>query len=124
MEPLWKWAARILQWPFAQRQKRLMRSRTGHTPTAFVDVADDDDIAKAVLDALEGEAVLESFVPHPDDDLLEVYGIADEDLDDLVLKLLKKCDCRIPVPDETRDMEPVRTAGDLVRFISEMRASR
>jgi hypothetical protein len=79
MKPLWKRAARILQWPFVQRQTRLMRSRTGHTATAFVEMfPDDDDLAKAVLDALEGEAVLESFVPHPDDDLLEVYGIADE----------------------------------------------
>lgn len=125
MNPLRRMAGRVLQWPFAQRQRRLMRSRAGHSPAAFVEAfPDDEDIAKAALQALEGEAVLESFVPHPDDELLEVYGLADDDLDELVLGLLTTCDCRIPAPDETRKMEPVRTARDLVWFVSAMRLSR
>lgn len=62
------------------------------------------DIAAEVWSALSHEAVVEGFKPHPDDDLLQVFGLADEDLDDLVLELLERCHCRVPHPSETDKM--------------------
>lgn len=69
------------------------------------------DIAAEVWSALSREAVIEGFTPHPDDDLLKVFGLADEDLDELVLELLERCGCRVPNPSETAKMPAVRTVA-------------
>jgi hypothetical protein len=73
------------------------------------------------MECASREAVVEGFKPHPDDDLLQVFGLADEDLDDLVLELLERCHCRVPHPSETAEMPAVLTVADLFAFVEMMR---
>lgn len=83
----------------------------------------DRDIAEQVWDSLRAEAVVAEFKPKPDDDLLWVFGLADEDLDELVLHLLRHFGCRVPDPTETEGMRPVRTVSDMILFVASMRSS-
>lgn len=109
-----------------KRQVRLMEIDKDRTPEGFVracaELRVDEDICREVLSALRGLAALEAFVPAAQDDLLGIFGLADEDLDDdLVLPLLSRLSCKVPTPGETAEMPPVRTVGDLVRFLQQMR---
>lgn len=110
-----------------RRQAHLMLAEGERTPEAFArscaGLGIDEDICQRTLSALGKVAAVDGFVPATCDDLLEVYGLADEDLDDdLVLPLLTQMACKIPTPAETSSMRPVRTVGDLVRFLQRMRA--
>jgi hypothetical protein len=98
-----------------------MRERTNYGLNEFVQhFGRNYEIAKEIWKSLAEEAVVEGFAPKPEDDLLEVFGLADEDLDDLVLGILTRCGCRIPPPSETADMPPVRTVTDLFEFVEQM----
>ena len=70
---------------------------------------------------MQREAVVENFRVAPSDDLFEVFGMADDDVEELVLELLGRFDCRVPAPSETKQMPEVRTASDVVGFVAEMR---
>ncbi len=57
-----------------------------------------------------------SFPVRPDDDISDVYGIVDEDLDDLVLESARACGCRVPTKESVRGM-PLRTVENLIRLL-------
>lgn len=59
----------------------------------------------------------ENFRVLPDDDIYGTYGMADEDLDDAVLKLAKEAGCPTPTNQAVKDMPPVRTVRDLVHLL-------
>jgi hypothetical protein len=111
---------RILQWPFLQRQERLLEARKHHSREAFLKSVGADDVAAAVWEALQHEAVVEGFKPMPEDDLGTIFGIADDDLDEVSLTLLQLCGCRIPLPSETRNMPAVTTVLELIHFVRAM----
>ena len=99
-----------------------MRAREAYTRSDFVRHFDAEaDIAEKVWSVLTAEAVVEGFKPMPQDDLIEVFGLADEDLDDLVLGLQQQRGCRIPTPSETAKMPPVQNVGDVVAFVARTR---
>ena len=56
------------------------------------------------------------------DSLHMKYGLAEEDLDDTVIKILNDLGiwC-LPAPEDTAKMSPVNTVGDLVDFVVEIR---
>jgi hypothetical protein len=116
------WLAGLLEWPLRHRQLKLMKSRHSYSKTQFIKDFDNSDaeckIAAEVWDALRKEAVISEFKPKPEDSLLEVFGLADEDLDDVVLALLNSCHCRIPSNHEIETTSPVYTVADLVKFIA------
>jgi len=75
--------------------------------------------------ALRAEAVIAEFKPHPEDSIENVFGLADEDEDEnLILALLRRCGCRIPVPhsQEALNMGPVNTVCDLVDYLVRMKS--
>ncbi len=122
--PWWMSLKNLLEQPFAGRQRRLMLERETYSKSDFVrHFGVEADIAEEVWNTLSREAVVEGFKPMPQDHLIEVFGLADEDLDDLVLGLLQRFGCRIPTPPETAEMPPVRNVGDVVAFIGGMRRS-
>lgn len=114
----WSWMKNVVELPFSIPQRRRMRERTGYEKDEFVRSFEPHRaVAEAVWDALSREAVVEGFKPMPNDDLIRVWGLADEDLDDVVLAILVEQGCRIPSPEETATMPPVRTVADLVAFV-------
>jgi len=112
-------------WPFHYRQKGLAEGRDAWTEQDFLDhfaesgVA--DEIARSVWGALEQEADPAGFAPRPTDDLRQVYGLADDDLDDLILAVLERCGCRVPPLSKTEKMDPVQTVADFVYFVAAMK---
>lgn len=119
------WLKDLVELPFSVPQKRRMRERAGYTKADFVrHFGRDGRVAGVVWDCLAGEAVVEDFKPHPEDDLSTVFGLADEDLDEVVLRALRQAGCRVPSPGETGTMPPVRTVADVVRFLASMQPPR
>ena len=111
--------------PWSIRQRRRMQQRERYELSDFMrHFGREPDIAEEVWNSLSREAVVEGFKPRPEDDLLKVFGLADEDLDDLVLNILERCRCRIPSPAETAGMPAVRTVADLFVFVEQARRSR
>lgn len=112
-------------WPLHSRQKDLAESRDAWTEHEFLDYFAESGVAhgitRAVWEALGQEADPEGFTPRPTDNLLQVYGLADDDLDDLILAVLERCGCRVPPPSETEKMDPVLTVADMVIFVAAMK---
>jgi hypothetical protein len=120
---------RILEWPWRRRQRRLMATRDDYTKQDFARLCRargaSEKIVDEVWEALRAEAVVADFKPHPDDRIEKDYGLADEDKDeDLVLALLQRCGCRIPVPysEEALNMGPASTVGELVDYLVKMKS--
>ena len=114
----------IVEWPTRRKQLELNRERNAFTSEAFRTHYRNDGIDAGVVDItwhrLRAEASVDDFRPLPQDDIYQVFRIAEEDLDDLVLELLHAAGARIPSPAETETMVPVRTVDDLVRFVAQM----
>jgi hypothetical protein len=113
---------RILQWPLYQRQRRLARSRVALSKQAFAEELAGSDVGRAAAsllwDALLAVRCCEEFCPDPSDDFLEVYGLAEEDLDeDMILEILRRL--AQPIPDERvlTTVGPVRTPKDFIRLV-------
>jgi hypothetical protein len=115
----------VVEWPLARSQRRLVKERIPISEAMFLAhfqrAGIDGGVAAAAWRVLRSEALVDGFTRAPEDDLEQVFKIAEEDLDDMVLALLRECQCRIPPPGETDAMAPVRTVEDLVRFVAEMR---
>jgi len=62
---------------------------------------------------------MKNFPVLPDDDLYEVYGICDEDVDDAVIELAAKWRVRLPPDAEWGSMGTVSTVADIVRLLSQ-----
>ena len=114
---LWNWIAALVEGPWPSRQHRLMEQRADYELADFIQhFGREPDIAKEIWSALSDVALVDGFKPKPEDDLLKVFGLAEEDLDDVVLRILQRCGCRIPSVAETGD-----TVADLFEFVAAMR---
>jgi len=63
---------------------------------------------------------VKDFQVHPTDNLYKVYGVWNEDLDDAVLELAKRCGSKTPVTEDLQNMPAVRTVADIVRLLSRL----
>jgi len=112
----------LVELPFAIPQRRRMRERTGYSKADFLQhFGAEADVAGIVWDCIAGEAVVPGFKPYPEDDLLKVFGLADEDLSDVVLDALLKTGARVPAAAETATMAPIKTVADIVAFVASMK---
>lgn len=116
---------RILDWPFRGRQLHAMKARESYTMSSFqeqlTDAGGDSEVIQEVWAILRDHAI-DGFKPKPEDNLQYIFGLAEEDLDeDVVLKLLKICNCRVPTEGELALMNPVDTVKDLVMFVSALK---
>lgn len=112
----------LFEMPFSARQRRLAASRPPLSKDDFIaKIASDDrgrGAAALLWDKLNAAKVREELSPYPDDDLLRVYGLADEDLDeDIILAIIR--DVGVPVPDREMlaSFGQVSTPSDIVRLI-------
>ena len=112
----------LLEVPLRTRQSKLLLKRKSYFFNDFARVFPnvDDVIIKVVWEEIQNEAIVENFKPFVNDDIGHVLGLVDEDLDDFVLKILKKLNLYIPTPAETRNMPSINTVEDLVLFIGKV----
>lgn len=102
-----------------------MKARESYTKNNFQeqlsDAGGDSEVIEEVWAILTDHAI-DGFKPKPEDNLQYIFGLAEEDLDeDVVLKLLETCSCRIPNKSELASMKPVDTVKDLVMFVSALK---
>jgi hypothetical protein len=76
------------------------------------------NVAVAAWKAFSEVAMVKDFKPHPEDSLISMYGLAEEDLgEDVVLALLLQLEARVPSPSETAGQRALATVGDVVEFV-------
>jgi hypothetical protein len=102
-----------------------MKARESYTKNDFQeqlsDAGGDSEVIEEVW-AILTEHAIDRFKPKPEDNLQYIFGLADEDLDEgVVRKLLKTYGCRIPIESELASMKPVDTVQDLVMFVSALK---
>lgn len=120
---------RLLEMPFSTRQSRLASSRSAMCKGEFVaktsSTALGRSAANLLWEKLQSEKVVDEFSPYPDDDLLKVYGLADEDLDeDVILAIIQQIGTPVPSAKVLKAFGPVNTPADIVRLIEANEASQ
>jgi hypothetical protein len=113
----------ILEFPFRGRQKRARRCRDDVTKETFIQalVLDEGskEAASLLWDLLVDSAVIPDFRPLPDDKLLWLYGLADEDLDeDIILRIFNELKITPPSSQITEAVGEIRTPRDILRLVS------
>ena len=112
----------VLSFPFRDRQLRLMHDRKGATPNDFCESFEGEferAVAKKTLDYLQEFVMVDSFIPALDDSLLDIYGIADEELnEDILLQFLNDFDISIPSQQAVDEFGEVNTPRRVVEFVS------
>jgi len=113
----------FLEMPFSLRQRRLSSIRSAITKDEFISMLTStpsaSTIAGMLWDKLNDVKVHDDFTPYPDDDLSQVYGLSDEDLDeDVILFILHSVKREVPSKEAIARFGPVRTPRDIVRFIA------
>lgn len=78
-------------------------------------------IALEVYQYLQEPQTRPGFPVNPRDDLYKVYGIWNEDLDDAVLELAKKCGCKTPTTGLLEGIAPIKSVEDLVKLLVHLR---
>lgn len=73
--------------------------------------------AKAVVARLLDGHAKKDHAVQPDDDLYRVYGIVEDDLDELVVRLCQDLYGFEPATSDGDGFKPVRTVVDLARFV-------
>lgn len=91
----------VLALPFSRRQKRLASSRPALDEVEFtnriVDAEGDRESATIIYRKLCDWVYAQGFTPYPDDNLVRIYGMAEEELDeDMILAVLDQL--RVPPP--------------------------
>lgn len=79
-----------------------------------------DIILRRVYTAVQHQSSVPKFPVRATDSLSEVYGIVDEDLDDLVGALIKECGCRLPTREDKQSLPPIRTVADVVSYLERL----
>ena len=112
----------LFEMPFSSRQRKLASSRPAISESDFVDRTASSDLGRAAATSLwkklQDVKVRDELTPYPDDDLLRVYGLADEDLDeDIILAVIKEVGASVPSREVVTAFGPVRTPLDVVRLV-------
>ena len=118
----------LVQFPFRRRQKAARKGRDGVTRIGFVEqlaeAAAEKRAAGLLWDLLVEAAVIDDFRPLPDDSLPELYGLAEEELDeDLILHILQAMELPPPCPAALSEIGEVETPRDVMRLIRAARDS-
>ena len=115
----------LVEMPFSGRQIAAQRDRRDSSLDIFLSsFPGAEREAECVWRAFRSVAVVDNFPPLPDDDLLKLYGVADEDLDDVVLGIFSELNYPVPLPSVTERYAPLRTIRDVVSFVRATRPNR
>jgi hypothetical protein len=122
MKQLYRLISRLIEEPFRSRQKKRIRYQKYYNKQNFIEHFDnlniDQTITEIVWNRFGQEVSIEGFVPMPNDEIVRLYGIVDEDMEDLLHELLTECNKVIPTQDTLLTMKPLETIQDMVLFLS------
>jgi hypothetical protein len=106
------------------RLKRIAASRAGETFETFRSSFEADEAKPEILRVVHGKfqawvsGEVSGFPVRADDNIADIYGMVDEDLDDTILEILAECGRQSPPDEELRRMTPLVTVRDLVLFVA------
>ncbi len=106
------------------RTRRIAAGRVGETFDTFVAGFSSGDAPPEVLRAVYAQLqdwcsdAVDAFPVRAEDNLRRVYGLIEEDLDDQVLAVVARCGRRLAPAERLRDITPVETVRDFVRFVA------
>ncbi len=112
----------LLERPLSSKQRSLAASRPPMSKEQFVDAVASTDLGHSAADMLWEKlaeaTVYGQFTPYPDDDLLKVFGLAEEDLDeDVILEIITATGSVVPDRNQLKKFGPVNTPADIVKLI-------
>lgn len=111
---------RLLAYPLYSRQKSLQVQRSYDEEAEFTAELKkwgvSQRIGEEVYRALSKKAFIQPFAPRADDDLGQVFGLIEEELDEVTMSIFERCGFSLPRPEEVAGEPPVRTARDLAKF--------
>lgn len=106
------------------RQHQLAKARSGRGFEEFAGYFPAEryprDKLRVVYEYFQGLQWVKNFPVDPNDDLSDVYGLADEDLDDAVFELAERYGKKSPTDADIEGQPPVRTVADVVRLLSRL----
>lgn len=104
-------------------QRRLAESRQSYNRDDFVGYFSGrglpEEVAGVVWEAFMSERIIPEFKPKPEDDILHVFRLGDEELDDVIVDIFKRCKYPVPPASETQYMKEIATVSDLVEFVAQ-----
>ena len=105
-----------------RRVHKIARMRSGQGFNEFVAYFSGEDIPlykqREVYDYFQDWQGIENFPVHPSDNLIEVYGIYNEDLDEAVIELANRWRAKLPPTFE--GLGPVLTVADVVHLLNQL----
>ena len=103
------------------KNAKIAASRSGDSREDFIYYFSKEGAPKEILvevyRSLQALQSAKNFPVRPDDDLYQVYGIWNEDLDDLIIELAQTCGCKTPTTEDVAELAPIRSVKDLVRLL-------
>jgi hypothetical protein len=104
------------------REQKIAKRRSGLGFADFVAYFSGEDIPlyklREVYEYFQNWQSVKNFPVLPADDLIKVYGIVDEDLDDAVIELANRW--RAKLPPSFEGLQPVRTVADIVHLLQQL----
>lgn len=117
------WISKIIDMPFGSRQSKVMKCRKQKDKQYFLSLYEAKNITPIITSVVWDELVINNaikgFCLSPTDDIVYMFGIADDDLEDLVIDLIDRCDKNIPSEKDLANMPAIETVNDLIVFISQ-----
>jgi hypothetical protein len=112
----------IIEGPFRGRQLKLMSSRKNYSQQQFTDYFISLDVtnnlSNIVWNELRAESSIDNFKPSPDDNIVFVFGLYEEDFEEFLVNLADRCDKKLPSESELKNMAAINTVQDLIIFLS------
>jgi hypothetical protein len=105
------------------RMRRIAESRIGEGfgtfHSQFLEADVPREITRIVYSKFQDwcSDVATGFPVRAEDNIADIYGIVDEDLDEMVQDTLAECGRELPSAEQLRQMLPVITVRDFVNFI-------
>jgi hypothetical protein len=121
------WLQRLLALPFSARQRKLAQARTAIDVDAFVKLIGEnggDRAAAGFLWNLLSDSVFaKGFTPYPQDSFEVVYGLADEDKDDDVIRAaFEHLSISLPDKNTINAFGKIDSALSVAKFVALCRA--
>jgi hypothetical protein len=107
---------------FKGREERMARERGTYSFDQFLNHFSTEAVPERIMLEVyryfQDLQTTKDFPVHPTDHLYEVYGVWNEDLDDAVIELARRCGCRTPTNDNVKGVNRVQSIEDLVRLLA------
>lgn len=115
----------ILEMPFSARQRRIALERKPITEEEFVSIAAKTEIGRRASIILWNKIneikVVNELTPYPEDCILYIYGLSEEDLDeDIILYIIKEMKLNIPTSEVINKVGKIEKLIDIIYLIEQI----